>query len=296
VDGELVYGASVAFLGDVATGLEHLERARTLFDPRRHLEGRFRFGTVPGVVANTTLALLEWLRGCPDRSDELAAKALELANELSHPFSTAYALFHVSVLDFWRRRLQVVDDRARGVLHIAEEHGYQIWKAVALMLQGAAEAGFGRPEEGIERMERGVALYQGLTTPAVFWPLVLSIRARGFLLAGRPADALPLIEEAIETATTEAVIYPEFGVLSGELLIALGDTEAAVRQLRNVVETAARFGLRMPQLQAATLLVRARQADGVELLRGVYETFTEGFDEFDLVEARAVLDRVVAVQ
>jgi predicted ATPase/class 3 adenylate cyclase len=297
VEGELVYGASVAFLGEVGTGLEHLERARTLFDPRRHMEGRFRFGTVPGVVANTTLALLEWLRGCPDRSDELAARALELANELSHPFSTAYALFHVSVLDFWRRRLQVVHGRARGVLDIAEEHGYQIWKALALMLQGAAEAGLARPEEGIERMERGVALYQGLTTPAVFWPLVLSIRARGFLLAGRPADALPLIEEAIETATTEAVIYPEFGVLSGELLIALGDTESAVRQLRNVIETAARFGLRMPQLQAATMLARARQADGVELLRGVYETFTEGFDEFDLVEARAVLDGVdVAVQ
>jgi hypothetical protein len=146
-------------------------------------------------------------------------------------------------------------------------------------------------------MERGVALYQGLTTPAVFWPLVLSIRSRGFLLAGRPADALPLIEEAIDTATTEAVIYPEFGVLSGELLIALGDTESAVRELRNVLDTAARFGLRMPQLKAATMLARAGQADGIELLRDVYETFTEGFDEFGLIEARAVLGRLdVAIQ
>jgi hypothetical protein len=143
-------------------------------------------------------------------------------------------------------------------------------------------------------MERGVALYQGLTTPAVFWPLVLSIRARGFVLGGRPADALRLIDEALEAAGSEAVIYPEFGVLRGDLLIALGDTGAAVRQLREVSEIAGRFGLRTPQLRAATRLARLGEPDAVDMLQGVYETFTEGFDELDLVEARAALDALMS--
>jgi len=290
VEGELVVGTSLAFLGDVATGMEHLELAIALFDPKRHLEGRFRFGTSPGVAAHTAAALLEWLRGNPDRATELDTAALELARELDHPFTTAYAQFHVAVLDLWRLKLDLVLERARAVLDIAEEHGYQIWKAVALMLHGAAESGLGRPREGIEAMERGVALYQGLTTPAVFWPLVLSIRARGFVLGGRPADALRLIDEAVETAGTEAVIYPEFGVLRGELLIALADDESAVRQLREAFEAAGRLGLRMPQLRAATRLAGLEQADAVEMLQGVYETFTEGFDELDLVAARAALE------
>jgi hypothetical protein len=35
-------------------------------------------------------------------------------------------------------------------------------------------------------------------------------------------------------------------------------------------------------------------ADGIDALRSVYETFTEGFDTPDLVEARTVLDEVEA--
>ena len=50
----------------------------------------------------------------------------------------------------------------------------------------------------------------------------------------------------------------------------------------------------MPELRAATRLARLRadDADAIESLRGVYETFTEGFDSPDLVEARAALAEV----
>jgi tetratricopeptide (TPR) repeat protein len=294
VDGELVLGASLAFLGDVAVGMEHLERAMALFDPQRHLEGRFRFGTSPGVVAHTTSALLEWLRGNPDRSTELAGRAVELAQELNHPFSTAYTLFHVGILDLWRRKPSLAHERAGGVLDVAEEHGYQIWKALALMLRGAATAELGRPEEGITDIERGVDLYQGLTTPPVFWPLVLSIHARALALGGRPADGLRLIDEAAELGGPDAVMYPAFALLRAELLIGLGDTESAAQQLQEAVDASGRFGLRMPQLRAATLLARLQHGRAEDSLREIYETFTEGLDDPDLVDARAVLEGLLS--
>jgi hypothetical protein len=55
----------------------------------------------------------------------------------------------------------------------------------------------------------------------------------------------------------------------------------------------------MPELRAATRLTRLRLAagkrqDGIDALRRVYETFTEGFDTPELVEARTVLDEVEA--
>jgi predicted ATPase/class 3 adenylate cyclase len=288
VDAELVYGASVAFLGEVVGGMEHIERAVALFDPRQHLEG-FRFGPSPGAIAYTTSALLQWLRGRPDRATERSERAIELAPELDHPYSTAYIFFHTAVLDLWRRRLAIVHERAGVVLDVAEEQGYQIWKAVALIVQGAAAAGLGRPDEGVASMERGVELYQGLTTPAVFWPLVLSTRARGFGHAGRPEDGLRLIEEALQIVGTEAFLHPEFSLVQAELVHGLGDTEAAVAALRGAVDSGRRLGLHMPELRAATRLVRLRQGDAVEQLRRVYESFTEGFDDPDLVDARAAL-------
>ena len=49
----------------------------------------------------------------------------------------------------------------------------------------------------------------------------------------------------------------------------------------------------MPQLRAATRLARLRKRpDATDVLRDVYETFTEGFDTPDLLEARMVLDEV----
>jgi predicted ATPase len=55
----------------------------------------------------------------------------------------------------------------------------------------------------------------------------------------------------------------------------------------------------MPQLRAATRLTRLRRAarkrpDWTDVLRDVYEPFTEGFETPDLVEARAVFDEVDA--
>ena len=51
---------------------------------------------------------------------------------------------------------------------------------------------------------------------------------------------------------------------------------------------------RMARLRAATRLARLRMADGepeaaARTLRPVYDTFTEGFDTADLVEARELL-------
>jgi predicted ATPase/class 3 adenylate cyclase len=294
VDGHLVLGASLAFSNDVAAGLDHLDRAIALCDPHQHRTGRFRLGPSPGVISYTASAFLLWLLGHPERAVERAARAVELARELNHPLTLAYTLFHVGFLESWQRDWELVHERASGVLQVAEEHDYQIWNAVALALQGLAMTGLGRSEEGLARMDRGVALYEGLKTPPVFWPLVLSVRARGCLLGERPADGLGLIDEAIAMVGERNVLYPEFALLKGELLLALADAGGAERCFQSAFDVAGDLGLRLPLLRAATRLTRLRRAagkqpDGTEVLRGVHRTFTEGFDSADLVEAQELL-------
>ena len=293
VEGHLVVGSSVAFQGEIATGLDHLDRAVALFDPGRHQPGPFRLGPSSGVVAHTTSALLLWLRGDPGTSVDRGERAVELARQLNHPVTLAYTLFHVGVLDLWQRELQLVRQRAGEALEVAEEHDYQIWKAVGLVLQGVAMTGLGQPEEGLACVDRGTALYQGLTTPPIFWPLLLSVRARGFALAGRPDEGLPLIDEALELTGGDDFLHPEFALLKGDLLVALDDADAAEPLFQSALEVARDLTLRTPQLQAATRLTRLRRAAGkpaeIGDLRAVYETFADGLDTRDLAEARAVL-------
>src|SRR4029450_11704833 len=192
-EGHLVGGWSIAFRGDVSTGLDHLERAIALFDPHRHQPGPLRLGPSSGVSSHTTSALLLWLLGSPDRATERAARAVELAEQLNHPFTLAYTGFHAGLLDLWRREFELVQARGSGVLEVAEEHDYPIWRALGLALEGVAMTGLGRAEEGLARLDRGIALYQGLKTPPVFWPLLLSIKAGALALSGRPAGGPGLV-------------------------------------------------------------------------------------------------------
>jgi predicted ATPase/class 3 adenylate cyclase len=298
VEGHLVIGSNVAFRGDLTGGLDHLDRAIALFDPDRHQPGPFRLGPSAGVVARTTSAILLWLLGRPDAARERGESALELAGRLNHPITLAYAYFHVGFLDLWRRQLELVRQRAAGVLEVAEEQDYPIWKAVGLVLEGVATAGQGRPEEGIACMDRGIGLYQGLQTPPVFWPLVLSVRARGLGLAARPGEGLALIDEALGMVAPDNFLYPELVVLKGDLLLAREDAAAAEPLFRSALAAARTLGAKTPQLQAATRLARlggtaGERGDG-DVLREIYETFAEGLDTPDLAEARAVLEEADA--
>jgi tetratricopeptide (TPR) repeat protein len=289
VDSYLVLGSSLAFTGDIVGGLAELERGIALFDPARHRPGPLRLGPSSGVSSYTTTALLLWLLGYPERAAEGAAKAVDTARRLNHPFTLAYALFHVGFFHLWRREPQLARDRARGAIEVAEEQDYPIWRALGTTLDGAATAALGQVDEGVARIESGIAVYRGLKTPPVFWPLLLFVRAGACGLDGRPADGLRLIEEAIEIVGESNLQYPDFALLEGDLLQALGDDEAAEARFRRAFESAEAFGLRIPQLRAATRLSRLRRTEGLALLRGVYDWFTEGFETPDLVDARALL-------
>jgi len=112
VEGHVRVGSNLISLGDAWEGLEHLDRAIELFDPRQHVGGRFRLGASHGVVPHTTSAFALWSLGYPDRAVEHGAHALHVAEEIGHPFTSAYALFHVALLDLWRGDWERVNERA----------------------------------------------------------------------------------------------------------------------------------------------------------------------------------------
>jgi predicted ATPase/class 3 adenylate cyclase len=297
VEGHLIVGANLASLGETPAGLDHLERAIALFDPDRHRTAALRLGPSPGVVPYTTSAFFLWALGYPERAVDRASRGLDLAERLNQPFTLAYALFHAGFLDLIRRELELVRERAERVLEIAEDHGYGVWRALALVLQGVAMTGLGQQEDGLARSAQGIDLYRGLPTPPVFWPPLLTVRAAGLAMGGRPSEALAVMDQVLElyAGETPNALYPDAPLLKGDLLLTVSGPEAAEPWFQHAFNVAEEVGARLPQLRAATRLTRLWRAAGVrprgtDMLRRVYDTFTEGFDTPDLAEARAILE------
>jgi predicted ATPase/class 3 adenylate cyclase len=299
VDGHLVVGASLSFQDDLHVGLDHLERAIAAYEPGKPRAGRFRLGNDPGVACFTTSAFLMWLIGLPDSARERADHAVALATRLGHPFTLAYALFHSGFLHLWRGEPELVLERAEGVLAVVDENDIQIWRALGTLLSGAAKTGLDRFEEGLAEMRQGINLYQGLTTPAVFWPLVLFVEAGAHARANQPARGLAALDEAlaVEGQGSGRTLVPEFCVLRGDLVLLADAADRATAETwyRQAFDVARELGVRMSELRAAMRLCRLQRGRGhtdvgVRALREVYETFTEGFATPDLTDARALLD------
>jgi tetratricopeptide (TPR) repeat protein len=298
VEGHLVLGYNLAFLRDLGSGLDHLEQGIARYDPARHRSGRYRLGNNPGVACFTTSALVLWMLGFPDRALERADGAVALAGRLDHPFSMAYALFHAGLLHLWRREMDLVDRRAQAALDIAEEHEFHIWRAVATCLHGAALSGMGQVEEGLRQTNHGMYLYQEMKTPPVFWPMLLMIQAGVYGQAGRPAEGLILLDEALSIVGPRSgnPLASELCRLKGDLLLARSPENPAEAEtwFEQALTIARDRRASLMELRAAMSLSRLWREQGQperdrRVLSEAYGKLTEGFAIADLKEARALL-------
>ncbi len=259
---------------------------------------RFRIGPHPKVVSNTVKALLLWMTGNPDSALTQIRRALEVATELDHPYSTCYGLFHAGLLDLWREDFGTLAIRADELLAVADADDYPIWEALGLVLRGTVKVGAGATDEGVADVDRGFALYEELSAPPVFWPLLLMIRAGASARAGRLDDARSF-SEAAEDATPETdPLAPDVTIARGDLLLALEPPDRAGAELlfERAGALAHERGGRMVELRAATRLAELRRhtasgAEARERLRQLLDTFTEGFTTPQVVAARAALER-----
>ena len=123
----------------------------------------FHVGPNPGVVAIVVSALTRWLLGSPDAACTTMQRALDLAAELDHPYSMAYALQHAALLDLWQGDLAGMADTGRRVAgprrgaRLPDVAGARRWCSAGWRMVGSGDA-----DAGLARVEEGVELYKGL--------------------------------------------------------------------------------------------------------------------------------------
>jgi predicted ATPase/class 3 adenylate cyclase len=300
-EGRLIVGPIVAVLKDLHGGLEYLEKGLAGlagFDPSRRRARRFGLGSNLGVVGRTVSALVLWSIGYPERALKRASESIALAQQIDHPFTLCYALFHCGLLHLWMGNAEVASEWGREAMELADAHEFPVWSAVAACVRGAAMASLGAADEGLALLDRGMRVYREVKSPLIFWPDLLKIQASAYGAASRPAEGLPLMDSAIRIGMERpgGTMAAEYLIAKADLLLGISPANAAEAEglLEQAVQMAREVRAPMFELRAALRLGRLWRAQGKieaarDLLGGVYSKFTEGFTLPDLQQARDLL-------
>jgi predicted ATPase/class 3 adenylate cyclase len=299
VEGHLLIGVSEGMLAHLQTGIDHLEQGIAAYETAPRKVERFEAGNDPGVVCHVVEGMLLWMRGLPDRARARGREAVGLAERLRQPHNIAYAHFHTGLIHLWLRDAEQATEHAHAVIAVSAAHDFPVWAAVGSCLQGAAMASSGAASDGLARVEAAIEEYRELKSPPVFWPSVLYLYAGVLGRAGRSAEGIARVDEAMQIVNASSepqTLSSELSLLRGELVLLDGDdTAAAESWFEQALATADLLDAPMLQLRAATALARLWCAQGRTyaartMLSSAYARFTEGFATADLTDARQLLD------
>ena len=118
----------------------HLEQSLTLYNPTQYRSPAFLYGQDHGVACLSYAAWVLWLLGYPDQALQRSQEALSLAQELSHPFSLAFALNFAALLRLYRREGQAAQAQAETLITLSVEQGFALYCAHGTILRGGALA------------------------------------------------------------------------------------------------------------------------------------------------------------
>jgi predicted ATPase len=290
---QVTVGTSYYWRGEFSKARELHEAVIQRYDPQEHeVQEHLWLSHAPGVV---TLVYLSWSLlslGYPDQARIRSREALAMAQELSHPFSQAFALLGAHTGHMARGEYQAAVEEGEALITLASEHGFPFYVSAGTFLRASARAAQGQAQ-GIGEMrailEVPLTAGSALGTPMMRTWLA---EAHGKVIVEAQRDVMKTGERAHEA---------EVHRIGGELFLARSpwDEEKAEASFREALDIARRQNAKSNELRAATSLARLHQQQGRrdearELLAPLYEWFTEGFDTRDLKEAKALLEELVS--
>jgi predicted ATPase len=243
-------------------------------------------------------------------------EALTLAQELSLPYSLAYALDFAVCLYQFRREPHTTQEQAEETMRLSTEQGFALQLATATILRGWAVGQQGQEETAALQIRQGIADYRSIGAELCHsYHLALLAEVHGKV--GRPEAGLTVLAEALAFVdkTGERYCEAELCRLKGELLLlndeprmmnaerqtlgakSLQHSAEAEACFRQAIEVARGQRAKSLELRAAISLVclwqkQGKNTEGHQLLSEIYCWFTEGLDTPDLIQAKKLLEEL----
>jgi predicted ATPase len=137
-----------------------------------------------------------WLLGHPQEARATRSHALQLAHELAHPFSLAYALSWGMWLAVLERDVQLALEASDEGISLCREHGMDVWLGGLYVGRGWALGERGDAPAGISLMHEGIAVHRA--TGNVFQlPWYMGLLAEQYGKIARTDQGLSTISDAL---------------------------------------------------------------------------------------------------
>jgi predicted ATPase len=296
-------GGTLWWVGDFESARTHLDQALSFDASQVRAGDTAGDATFARVATRCFSALALWMSGYPAQARQRIDDALHLADDPSHPYIMGFAQHYAGLVYAWCGQTQAALQQAEAEFALGTEHSFPAWQAMGTLNRGVALTELGRHEEGMNQLQEGIAGYRA-TGGTVGLPMYLGWLADVSARTRHTADAQATLTEALTLAHTmgEHSYEAELYRLKGELLqSADGESQMAAYTPEPYYQKALTIARRQQakswELRAATSLARLWQSQGkcqaaYDLLKPVYDWFTEGFDTADLKDAKELLEEL----
>lgn len=198
-----------------------------------------------------------WIAGEDHDAEALCLEQERFAASLNHPHSLAWTHAWGAMSYLFRGDVDGLLNRLERGLSLAEQHGFTYVTSVGVIARGWAWAQQdGRLQEGIDEMQRGLALFNQ-TGAGIVVPFFQALLAQALGRAGRRSEALALLDasQALTEQGGERWHEAELHRIRGEVLASgpqpdWTGAEASIRQ-----------ALKVATAQGARNWARRAQAD-----------------------------------
>jgi predicted ATPase len=243
------------------------------------------------------LAVVLWFLGYPDQAVQTNQEALAKARKLSHPNSLGYVLTWTSWLYHLSWDVKATLVQTDKAITFCEEENLAFWLPINMILNGWAKAKQNEPSKGLSLLHQGLSDFQA-NNPTFVVPYFQALLAEMLADSGNVDEALTLLLSSIESAEQigERWCLPEMQRMYGELLLTSGAGLALIEDsFLRAIELAQEQQSRAIELRATTELCQLWQKQGkhheaLQLLKEIYNWYSEGFEREDLKKAKRVLD------
>jgi len=297
---ECQLGVTSYLKGNHEVAEEHFRRVEAGYDRERHLPMTRFTGYDIRALARTFSALILWLRGYPEQAMDKIRSAIAAAEEVEHYETAVIArCFHTWIL-LLRGEASAAITPSEEAVQISKTRQLKFLEGFGRTTLGLAIAAAGNHEQGIEEYRHGCKIMYDAGT-RFHSAGILGGGAAACLQAGDSAAARSALDLAVmfQDASGERFWEPELARLAGEAHLASDETDACVAEehFHDALKSAQAQGVKSFELRAAMSLARlwqsqGRQQEAFELLKPVYEWFTEGLDTDDLREAGSLLTKL----
>ena len=286
-------------IGNQASARTYCETA-VMHVPASRRINMIQFGCDHRIRALAALARTLWLQGYPEQAVKVAHQTIRAAEEFKHPVTLCIALIWTVPVFIWSGEWTAAEATTERLVTHAARHALRPYQAISLGLTGDLSIKRGEAQNGVRLLgkcldELRAERHQVLT------PVLTSAMAEGLAVMGQIENAFAAIDHALAMIAKNggSSDMPEILRIKGRLLLSAPrpDPSDAEDWLLRSLESARQQSALGRELRTATTLAQLMSAHGRrtqahELLAGIYDRFTEGYETSDLRAARRLLEDI----